>query len=93
MQILILTAWISSWVQSWVERRAGILQPLQLIVVSSASTLLPSDQFLHLASLQGDRQNKVLENTWKSSWEFGVFKYSGKVCRGARKVVPGARLT
>lgn len=93
VQMLILTAWVSSWVPRGVEGRAGILRPLQLTLVSSASTLLPSDQFLHSAPLQGDRQNKVLENVWKSSWEFGVFKNSGNVCRGVRKVVPAARLT
>lgn len=67
--------------------------PLHLTVVFSASPWLPSDQLLHSAPLQGDRQNKVLENVWKASWEFGVFKCLGKVCRGVRKVVPGARLT
>lgn len=79
MQILRLTTCVSPWVQKRMEGRAGILQPLQLMVVSSASSLLPSDQFLQSAALQGDRQNKVLENVWKSSWEFGIFKYSGKV--------------
>lgn len=91
VQILMLTVFIPPWVQSRVEGRAGIPQSLQLMFVSSA--LLPSDQFLHSAPLQGVRQNKVLESLWKSNWEFGIFKYSGKVCQGVRKVVPGARLT
>lgn len=66
-----------SWVQRGAKERAGILQPLQPMVVSSASTLLPSDQFLSSAPLQEDRQKKVQEHVWKLIWEFEVLKDLG----------------
>lgn len=69
-----------------------ILWPPRPTVVSSTSTWLLSDQLLRSAPLQGESQNKVLGNVWKSSCECRAFKCLAKIWWEARRVVLGARL-